>query len=229
MSERSIRLKRDTSPENVIAAFNGLADRVDRFVFLQTLRDEPADVKAAKQAKASSGLARPISPLALDIGSDFSGFRDATGRRCGLAEVATAYDDLFELAASEPKPAAADEPLTPADVRPVVEHAVRETRTGIPDATAPWTLHLGPGCTVENTESGNRFTVEPGNAIVLDAEVKLRVLDKAEGLIDPERKAKPVRWSMSFIEVPMSADGNIDWHDVERMAKLKILEAKLGN
>ena len=137
--------------------------------------------------------------------------------------------DAVEGKVSDAGDVCGDEPLTQADVRQAVEHAVRETRSGIPDATAPWTLHLGTGCTVENTKSGNRFTVEPGNAIVLDAEVKLRVLDKAEGLIDPERKAKPVRWSMSFIEVPMSADGNIDWHDVERMAKLKILEAKLGN
>ena len=89
------------------------------------------------------------------------------------------------------KVATDDEPLTQADVRQAVEHAVRETRSGTPDATAPWTLHLGPGCVAENTETGNRFAVEAGNAIPLDADVKLAVLDKAEEMIDPRAKPKP--------------------------------------
>lgn len=128
MSQPSLRLPRGTPLENVIAAFNGLAERLD----------------AVEDANPSE------------------------------------------------KPATADEPLTQADVRQAVEHAVRETRTGLPDATAPWTLHLGPGCTVVNDESGNRFTVEPGNAVKLDADVKLAVLDKAEALIDPDAKPKVV-------------------------------------
>ena len=63
---------------------------------------------------------------------------------------------------------------------------------------------------------------------MLDAEVKLRVLDKAEALIDPRAKAKPTKWSMNFIEAPVTASGDTDWHAVEQLAKLKILEAKTG-
>ncbi len=50
---------------------------------------------------------------------------------------------------------------------------------------------------MENTESGNVFTVEAGNAIALDADVKLSVLDKAEAMIDPRAKPKP-RWTAGF-------------------------------
>lgn len=144
MPERSLRLKRDTPPEDVIAALNGALERLDAV-------EESVPIFLTASGEAIMGK----------------------------------------------KAATADEPVTPADVRRAVEHAVRETRTGLPDATAPWTLHLGPGCTVENTESGNVFTVEAGNAIELDANVKLSVLDKAEAMIDPRAKPKP-RWTAGF-------------------------------
>ncbi len=201
MSERSLRLKRDTPLENVIAAFNGLAERVD-----------------ALEAKGE-----PVSRCGQCDGAC------AHGSECHVLKASKPLSDpVNEAKASGMRTLLGLDTLTQADVRQAVEYAVRETRSGIPDATASWTLHLGPGCTVENTESGNRFTVEPGNAIVLDAEVKLRVLDKAEALIDPRAKAKPTKWSMNFIEAPVTASGDTDWHAVEQLAKLKILEAKTG-
>ena len=48
MATRSLRLKRDTPPEDVIAALNGALERLDAVEG----KAEPADVKAAKAAKA---------------------------------------------------------------------------------------------------------------------------------------------------------------------------------
>ena len=169
MSERSLRLKRDTSLELVIAAFNGLSERVDAL----EAKGEAATTIIGQDGKPLfKGI--PVEPHYWD---DPQKEAEAAGLRMSLG--------IKTLTS-----ASTTEPLTPADVRQAVEHAVKETRSGIPDATASWTLHLGPGCVAENTETGNRFTVEPGNAIALNDDVKLAVLDKAEAMIDPRATPK---------------------------------------
>ena len=161
MPERSLRIPPGTPPNMVIAAFNGLADRMDVIEGKRTSLD--------------------------------------------LKAFAAALDDEVD-GDEEESPR-----LTPADVQQAVEHAVKETRSGIPDATARWTLHLGPGCVVVNDETGNHFLVEPGNAVKLDADVKLAVLDKAEKIIDPDAKAKvdPMQAVVDRLRKALIDTGNI--------------------
>ena len=193
MATRSLRLSPGTPPDMVIAAFNGLAERLDAVedkaprkvlaIDVVEIRDVPGrGIVWVTRYDPSIGCGdlvrmRQTDKVMVVKGKEFS---HPNTSKMGLIVRPLASDDELVVAA------------TPVDVRQAVEHAVRETRTGLPDATAEWTLHLGPGCVAENADSGNRFTVEPG-AVVLDAEVKLRVLDKAEALIDPNAKPKVER------------------------------------
>ena len=170
MPERSLRLSPGTPPDMVIAALNGALERLDS---VEGKRKHPWSYNFYEVIDS-------LDPNSVKLLVEKDGTWTLSGKPFEAQDIKVGGTT------------GNTEPLTEADVRQAVEHAVRETRTGIPDATAPWTLHLGPGCTVENTESGNHFTVEPGNAIPLDADVKLSVLDKAEGMIDPRAKAEPV-------------------------------------
>ncbi|RYB01888.1 hypothetical protein D3272_23590 [Lichenibacterium ramalinae] len=121
-------------------------------------------------------------------------------------------------------------PLTPEDVRHAAEHAAHETRTACPDFTAPWTLHLAPGCIAENTESGNRFAVE-ATAIVLRDQVKTQVLNQALEMIDPDAKARwepdlyrtrEVRNAVANLQrvLGMAENGLVDRHTVDAVLLL---------